>query len=88
MATKPYTKTEQVQTTLTVEQREQLDAYAAALPASRADAIRRLIVEGLKAAATLSPTLDVPKVLTWDCCGAEAGKPHKVGCYTGFGGAV
>ena len=47
MATKPYTKTEQVQTTLTVEQREQLDAYAAALPASRADAIRRLIVEGL-----------------------------------------
>ena len=44
---KPYTKTEQVQTTLTVEQREQLDAYAAALPASRADAIRRLIVEGL-----------------------------------------
>ena len=49
MATKPYTKTEQVQTTLTVEQREQLDAYAAALPASRADAIRRLIVEGLAA---------------------------------------
>lgn len=47
MVTKPYTKTEQVQTTLTVEQREQLDAYAAALPASRADAIRRLIVEGL-----------------------------------------
>lgn len=49
MVTKPYTKTEQVQTTLTVEQREQLDAYAAALPASRADAIRRLIVEGLAA---------------------------------------
>ena len=49
MAQKPYTKTEQVQTTLTVEQREQLDAYAAALPASRADAIRRLIVEGLAA---------------------------------------
>jgi hypothetical protein len=48
VAQKPYTKTEQVQTTLTVEQREQLDAYAAALPASRADAIRRLIVEGLK----------------------------------------
>jgi hypothetical protein len=47
MAQKPYTKTEQVQTTLTVEQREQLDAYAAAMPASRADAIRRLIVEGL-----------------------------------------
>jgi hypothetical protein len=47
MAQKPYTKTEQVQTTLTIEQREQLDAYAAALPASRADAIRRLIVEGL-----------------------------------------
>ena len=44
---KPYTKTEQVQTTLTVEQREQLDAYAGSLPASRADAIRRLIVEGL-----------------------------------------
>jgi hypothetical protein len=49
MAQKPYTKTEQVQTTLTVEQREQLDAYAAALPASRADAIRRLIVLGLSA---------------------------------------
>jgi hypothetical protein len=48
MPPKPYTKTEQVQTTLTVEQREQLDAYAAALPASRADAIRRLIVEGLR----------------------------------------
>jgi hypothetical protein len=46
--TKPYTKTEQVQTTLTVEQREQLDAYAESLPASRADAIRRLIVEGLR----------------------------------------
>lgn len=48
MPPKPYTKTEQVQTTLTLELREQLDAYAAGLPASRADAIRRLIVEGLK----------------------------------------
>lgn len=72
MATKPYTKTEQVQTTLTVEQREQLDAYAAALPASRADAIRRLIVEGLER---------VEKPLIWQCCGVAVGEDHKPGCW-------
>lgn len=62
MATKPYTKTEQVQTTLTVEQREQLDAYAAALPASRADAIRRLIVEGLEVRQELETLHEERKV--------------------------
>jgi hypothetical protein len=44
---RPYARTEQVQTTLRTDEREMLDAYAAALPASRADAIRRLILEGL-----------------------------------------
>ena len=48
MARKPYTRSEQVQTTLRPDEREQLDTYAAGLPASRADAIRRLIVEGLR----------------------------------------
>lgn len=46
-AVRPYTKTEQVQTTLTVEQRERLDAYAEKQKVSRADAIRQLVLTGL-----------------------------------------
>jgi hypothetical protein len=42
-----YTRTEQVQTTLTRAEREALDAYAAARTSSRADAIRHLNTEGV-----------------------------------------
>jgi hypothetical protein len=45
---RPYTRTEQVQTTLTKEEREQLDARAAAEVVSRAEKIHRYILEGLE----------------------------------------
>ena len=49
---RPYTRTEQVQTTITRAEREQLDAYAASQTCSRADAIRRLVLAGLKITTT------------------------------------
>lgn len=45
--TRPYTKTEQVLTTVTATDRDRLDEYAASIPTSRADAARRLILAGL-----------------------------------------
>lgn len=44
---RPYAKTEQVITTMTLADRERLDAYAASIPTSRADALRRLALDGL-----------------------------------------
>jgi hypothetical protein len=46
---RPYTKTEQVLTTMTKGDRDRLDAYAASIPTSRADAARHLILLGLDA---------------------------------------
>ena len=45
---RPYARTEQVQTTLKTEERERLDAVAAAEPASRANLVRRFILEGVE----------------------------------------
>jgi hypothetical protein len=42
-----YAKTEQVLTTLTPTDRDRLDAFAASIPTSRADALRRLALDGL-----------------------------------------
>lgn len=47
-AVRPYTRTEQVQTTLTKPEREQLDARADAEIISRAEKIHRYILEGLE----------------------------------------
>jgi hypothetical protein len=44
---RPYTRTEQVQTTLTKHEREQLDARATELVVSRAELIHRYITAGL-----------------------------------------
>lgn len=50
MTPRPYTRTEQVQTTMTLAERQRLDAYAADWQTSRATAIRQLVLEGLNAA--------------------------------------
>lgn len=55
MARRPYTKTEQVQTTLTAVDRQRLDAYAEARKQSRADAIRQLVLNGLRNELTSEP---------------------------------
>lgn len=44
---RPYTKTEQVLTTVTASVRERLDAYAARREMSRAEAMRVFIARGL-----------------------------------------
>ena len=59
---RPYTRTEQVQTTLTLGEREQLDARAAAEVVSRADLIRRLIVDGLKVGEIVG-TIEMPEIV-------------------------
>ena len=46
---RPYAKTAQVLTTLVPADRDRLDAYAAEVPTSRADAARDLILDGLAA---------------------------------------
>ena len=48
MATKPYTKTEQVQTTLTLAERTMLDELANSVPTSRASLVGRYIREGME----------------------------------------
>lgn len=48
MATKPYAKTEQVLTTLKPEDRDELDALALGHGVSRAEQVRRYVLEGMK----------------------------------------
>lgn len=45
---RPYARTKQVQTTLMEEECERLDAVADAAPASRANLVRRFILEGVE----------------------------------------
>lgn len=47
MPSKPYARTDQVQTTLRPEERRRLDDYAAGRVSSRADAMRQLLLLGL-----------------------------------------
>jgi len=35
-----------------------------------------------KTYAELMQRIESPRPLTWDCCGATAGEPHKSHCYT------
>lgn len=60
MARRPYTKTEQVQTTITRPQREQLDGIAAAVPCSRAKLIERYVLEGMERDGKIGAGLRAP----------------------------
>jgi hypothetical protein len=51
MGAKPYAKTEQVLTTLKPADRERLDKAAERAEASRAEMVRRFILEGLERCA-------------------------------------
>ena len=70
--TRPYTRTKQVQTTMRPADVDRLDALADQLGMSRANLIHEAILEKLN---------DLPRALTWQCCGVSANEPHLPSCY-------